>query len=183
MKVKEIIIYFLIPVIIFSTPGCSAKTEQVPAAPANAKAVQDFINGKKLAVKQIGFFGLITVNGTKDVEWLDLAKEKDEITTKAAGEEMGLVLQFINDTAVTIVKKGKQYTGTYTIDDKAGEAENEQPGIKLKISYADPDFGFGGTPMDVTYTYPVIGLDAKRIMLETPRTINRQKLITIMAEL
>jgi hypothetical protein len=36
--------------------------------------------------------------------------------------------------------------------------------------------------MVVTYTYAVLGLDAKRIMLETPRSINRQKLISIMSE-
>lgn len=183
MKIKKLFTYLSLFVMLFS--ACSEKTEPVPPAPANTKAVMDFVKGKKLQAKQVGFFGNITVNGVKEIEWLDVSGEKDKTKKDAASEELNFSLQFINDTAVTIRKKDKTFTGTYVIDDKTAEMEDEKPGIKLKISFADPDFnlGFGGgAPMEVTYTYPVLGLDSKRLMLETPRSINRQKLISIMSE-
>ena len=179
----KILDYLPVVAIVLTIAGCSAKSEPAPAAPVNEKAVQDFVNGKKLVVKSLGFYDNHTVNGFKEVKWIDAKTEKDQTTKDATEEEMGLVLQFKNDTVVIVTKKGKSFAGTYSAVNKTNDLnEGEQPGIKLNVTFADPDFGFGNSPMNVTYTYPVLGLDAKRIMLETPRSINRQKLISMMSE-
>jgi hypothetical protein len=182
MGIKKMLGYLSIAAITLSMAGCSANSDTEPAAPANVKAVQDFLKSKKLTVKKTGFYGMLTVNGIKEAKWIDTANEKDKTTKDAVAAEMAFALEFINDTAVTVKKKDKSYAGTYAVDDKVDEEGEEQPGIKLRISFPDPEFSFGSTPMVVTYTYAVLGLDAKRIMLETPRSINRQKLISIMSE-
>lgn len=181
---KSILVHFCflvsISVLTLTGTGCSESSEKTPAPPVNSKAVQEFLKGKKLTVKQVGFYSNTSLNANRDVEWLDLAGEKSEMVKTAAEEEKSLTLQFLNDTSVTVNKKAKQFTGTFEISDKA--EENEQPGIRLKLTYPDPEFGFGGTPMEVTYSYLVAGLDTKSILLETPRTINRQKLLSLMSE-
>lgn len=180
MKPTMITAYLIFLAFIVTLPGCSGETEKTPPPPANIKAVTDYLNGKKLRVDRVGFYGSVLQNTERKIEWLDTLKEKNDMVKSAAGEEMSLGLYFQNDTAVVIFKKNKQFTGVYSVDDSPGEGENEQDGIKIRISYADPDFGFGDLPTVVTYTYRVIGLDDARILLETPRTINRQKLISLM---
>ena len=112
----------------------------------------------------------------------DTKKENNKITKDATAEALDLSLQFINDTAATVFKKGQSFPATFFIDEVTGEQEDETPGIKLHISFIDPDFSFGNDLSKITYTYHVLGLDGKKIMLETPRSINRQKLITLMSE-
>lgn len=182
MKIKSFAAVSTVFVFILFASGCSSPADKAPAAPSGIKAVQDFIKGKKLAVKKLGFYDNLTVNGETEVKWLDLANEKDKTTKGAVESEMGLALQFVNDTAVIILKEGKTYSGTYAVDDAVNESGDENPGLKLRITYPDPEFSFDGTAGEVTYTYAVLGIDDKRIMLQTPRSINRQKLISLMSE-
>ena len=182
MMMKKMAAGFVIAGLVLFASACKQSKETVPPAPANVKAVQDFVKGKKLSTKSVGFYSMLEVNGVKDVKWLDLAELKDGMTKKAATEELSLALQFVNDTAVVVTKNGKNFTGTFAVVSDTGVKENENPGIKLKLMYADPDMSFGDMLTDLTFSYIVLGLDDKRIMVQTPRTINRQNLIALMTE-
>lgn len=179
---KKIAAGFVVAGLALFATACKQAKETAPPAPANVKAVQDFVKGKKLSVKSVGFYGMLEVNGVKDVEWLNLAELKEEMTKEVATEELSLALQFVNDTAVIVTKNGKTFTGTFAVVSETEDNENETPGIKLKLKYADPDMGFGDMLMNLTFSHTVLGLDDKRIMLQTPRAINKQNLIALMSE-
>ena len=178
---KTLISTCLIILIIFVT-GCTVKKETIPAAPNGTKAVQDFVKSKKLTVKSLGFFDNFSVNDKKEVKWIDMAKEKDEMTKEVANEEMTFSLQFINDTAAIVLKKGGSFTATYSVVELKEKEGEDEPGVRLKLTYLDPEMSFGGVASAATYSFVVLGLDDKRMMLQTPRSINRQPLISIMSE-
>jgi hypothetical protein len=184
MKIKNALLYLTFAAISFVVASCNSepKTESALPAPANAKQLQDFVKGKKLAVKKVGFYGMLTVNNVREVKWLDVAAEKESMMKESAEKEMALSIQFVNDTAIKVIKEGKTYDGTYAVSDKQNNEGEKEPTFKLNLTYVDPEFSFGGEASKVTYSYPVIGLDDKKIMLETPRTVNRQKLIALMSE-
>lgn len=162
--------------------ACSQKKETNLPVPANEKAVYDFVQGKKLTVQSVGFYDNLSFNDVKEVKWLDIQKEENTMIVEVATEEMSLGMHFINDTAVTVSKKGKEFAGTYKIITTTEPKDEEPAGIQLKLSYADPESGFGGELMNVTYTYIVLGLDNKKLLLQMPRTINRQNLLALMSE-
>ncbi len=174
---------FVAYVVIFA--ACSPGSTDAPTPPpANIKAVQDFVKVKKLVTKKLGFYGSLTVNGVKEIAWIDVANEKDKMTKEVADEEMRFGLQFLNDSTVTVLKKNKAYIGSYTVDDITDEFFKEEPGIKLRVSFADPDMtDIGGQAMSkVTYSFLVMGLNDKQILLQTPRSINNKKLISLLSE-
>lgn len=181
MKCRSL--FSLLTIFAILVSGCASNQPgATPPAPANIQAVMDFVKGKKLQTQKAGFYGSLTVNGVKEMNWIDTKKENNKITKDATAEALDLSLQFINDTAAIVFKKGQSFPATFFIDEVTGEQEDETPGIKLHISFIDPDFSFGNDLSKITYTYHVLGLDGKKIMLETPRSINRQKLITLMSE-
>lgn len=179
---KKTLTGLCLSILLTSMAGCSAEKETIPDAPKDAKAVLDFVKGKKLTVKSLGFYDNFTINDKKEVKWLDIKKEENNMIKEVATEEMGFSLQFVNDTAVTVIKKAASFTGTYTVDELTEKKDDEEPGIKLKLTYFDPEMSFGGFSSPVTYAFDVLGLDEKRMMLKTPRTINRQNLISMMSE-
>lgn len=167
--------------IVFS---CSSPaSDKLPPAPAHVKAVHAFLQGKNLSTKKVGFFDNLTVNTVTEIKWIDISNEKDPMNKEVAEEELAFSLQFLNDTAVSISKKEKKFEGKYVVNDILDEYADEKPGIRLRITYADPESGFADMFMsDVIYSFLVIGLDDKKIILQTPRSINRQKLISLMSE-
>jgi hypothetical protein len=160
--------------------ACTAeKTKSLPPLPTSVKAVQDMVKGKNFTTTATGFYGAITVNDVKEVEWIDTTKEKEVMIKSVVAETSSFKLQFVNDTAVTVMLKNVTYKGTYKVEDVVNE--NEQAGIKLRITYVDPSFSFGNTEgMEVTYTYLVKGMDEKSLLLELPREVNRKKIVSLL---
>jgi hypothetical protein len=173
-------IYFGATVLAFLLTACTAeKGKALPPVPASVKAVQDMVKGKNFTTTATGFYGAITVNDVKEVEWIDTTKEKEVMIKSVVAENSSFKLHFVNDTAVTVTVKGVTYKGTYKADDMVNE--NEQAGIKLRVTYVDPSFSFGSTEgMEVTYTYLVKGMDEKSLFLELPREVNRKKIVSLL---
>ncbi len=178
---------FALPCLLISTTvilfSCSSSGDTIPPAPANSKEVQQFVKGKKLQTAKTGFYGNLTVNGKTEVEWIDAAKTENKFIKEAVEEQKDFVLQFTDDTTVVVFTKDTSYTGTYKADDEADQYDDGRQGVKLRITYVDPSFTFGNSePSPVTYTYFVLGLDEKRLLLELPRDINRRKLVSLFSE-
>jgi hypothetical protein len=161
--------------------SCSSETDKnlLPEAPASVKAVKDEVKGKKYKAEKAGTHSVF--ENDKEIQWLE-PKEEDKFEKQIADESKSLQLDFVNDTAVTVIVKGKTYTGTYAADDIV--KEDEKPGIKLRISYVDEEFKMGEGPASlVTYTYLVEGISGKSLLLETPRSMNRRKIVVMMNKL
>ena len=124
----------------------------------------------------------LSVNGKKDINWIDTTDKKNEIIAEAGAKEIGVKYYFVNDSAVLVTKNGKNIPGTYKVDEETNEDNKEDPGIKLRITFPDPDFTFDGEASNVTYTLNVLGCEKDKLLLQTARKINGEKVLSLFEE-
>jgi hypothetical protein len=159
--------------------SCSPDIAALPDKPASVDHVKRIASGKKFATTKTGFYGSLTINDKTEIEWIDAKIEKDKTTIESAQDELKFSVHFLNDSAATVVTKDSTYAAKYVVDDNA-EEEAGKEGVKLRLTYKDPSFSFGGMLSDVTYTFVVKGIDDKRLLLQLPRSINRKPLVSML---
>ena len=191
MTPKKYIIALFATVMLLSCTE-NKKEESLPAKPKDVNSVQTLIKGKKYTTKKLGFYDIIFVDGEKGVKWIDvaekqkpLAKNPDDNFTKMElepiEEELKFGVQFVNDTAATVFVRDTSFAASYVVNDGVGQYDEVKEGIKIRLTYTDPSFSFGGgEPMEMTVTYVVIGADDKRLLVQTPRSIDRKPLISLL---
>lgn len=190
MNTKKYVSALFATVILF---GCvENKKDSLPAKPQDVNSVQALIKGKKYTTQKVGFYSNLTVNEQTDMDWIDIAEKKEQLAKdpnnitaetelKAAEREMKFGVQFVNDTLATVFSNDSNFPATYIIDDVVDDYSKDKESVKLRLRYADPSFAFGNEPaMEMTYTFVVDGADDKSLLLQTPRTINRQPLIILL---
>ncbi len=164
--------------------SCGNGDMKIPDPPTDTAAVKALLTGKTFIAQKTGFWGVLTVNDKKEVTWIDPKSETEKFSVAAAEELNGkFSLQFVNDTTVNIISKATTTTGTYAVDDKVDEYDKGVEGIKLRLTYVDTSmsFGFGNSsPMNMTYTYFVKGVDKNELLLQMPREINRRPLVALL---
>ncbi|NCT73141.1 MAG: hypothetical protein GXC78_01310 [Chitinophagaceae bacterium] len=160
--------------------GCKDEgTKALPPAPSSVAQTLAWLQGRTLTVQKAGFYGALTVNNNTTINWIDTTDKAEPLVKETVRELGNWNLRLGTDSSIVVNSKGDSYTGYYKVDDQPQEGET--PGIRLRVTYPDPTFSFGGSePMEVTYTYLVKGIDAKEMLLELPREINRQKLLALM---
>lgn len=191
MTPKKYVIALFATVMLLSCTE-NKKEESLPAKPKDVNSVQTLIKGKKYTQQKLGFYDIIIVDGEKGVKWIDvaekqkqLAKNPDDNFTKMElepiEEELKFGVQFINDTVATVFVRDTSFAATYVVNDVVGQYDEVKEGIKIRLTYTDPSFSFGGgEPMEMTVTYVVIGADDKRLLVQTPRAIDRKPLISLL---
>lgn len=174
---KKILCLFLAAI---SFAGCNnSEKNTLPPAPASVTQTLAWLQGRTLTVQKAGFYGSLTVNNNTTINWIDTTSKSEPLVKETVRELSNWNLRLGTDSTVVVNSKCDSYKGHYKIDDQPQEGET--PGIRLRVTYPDPTFSFGGSePMEVTYTYLVKGIDAKEMLLELPREINRQKLLALM---
>ena len=134
--------------------SCSDNSsDQLPQKPVSVEEVKDFLRAKEFVTERTGFFSNITINDKTEMEWIDIDKEKEKYAKDAAAEQKKFALKFVNDSVVTLFKKDTNFTATYKIDNEPGDGDEDTKGIKLRISYTDPEFSFAGSDSPITFTY------------------------------
>jgi hypothetical protein len=191
MNLKNYAVALLATVILLSCTE-NKKEESLPAKPQDVNSVQTLIKGKKYTTQKIGFYDIIIVDGERDVKWIDVAKKQTQLAKnpddnftkmelEPIEEELKFGVQFVNDTAATVFVRDTSFAATYVVNDVVGQYDEVKEGIKIRLTYTDPSFSFGGgEPMEMTVTYVVIGADDKRLLVQTPRAIDRKPLISLL---
>ncbi len=168
------------------------KKDKLPAKPESLSSVKTLVQGKKYTTQKTGFYGSLTVNGQTEMNWIDLsekkkqlAKDSNNITAeaelKAAEREMKFGVQFVTDSTATVFSNDASFPATYTIDNVVDDYSKDKESVKLRLRYADPSFAFGNEPaMEMTFTFLVQGANDTYLLLQTPRTINRKPLISLL---
>jgi hypothetical protein len=178
---KTLALACLISLVLFS---CGNGDMKIPDPSKDVNSVKTILKGKTFVADKTGFFGVLTVNDKQEASWIDPKTETEQLALEVAEEINGkFSLSFVNDTAVNLISKALTTTGTYVVDDAVGEHDKGVTGIKLRLSYVDTtmSFGFGNSsPMTMTYTYLVKGINDKELLLQLPRDINRQPLIALL---
>ncbi|MFT3674847.1 MAG: hypothetical protein QM781_03015 [Chitinophagaceae bacterium] len=160
--------------------GCSNSAEKtLPPAPASVAQTLAWLQGRTLTLQKAGFYGALTVNNNTEINWIDTSAQAEPLIRETVRELGSWSMRLGTDSTIVVNSKGASYQGHYKVDDQP--QEEEKPGIRLRVTYVDPTFSFGGSePMEVTYTYVVKGIDAKELLLELPREINRKRLLGLM---
>lgn len=190
MQRKNYLIALLATIMLFS---CGQdKKDSLPAKPQDVNSVKTLIKGKKYTTQKTGFYGTIAVNDETTVNWIDIAEKKKQLAKDtnnmtaqteltAAERELKFAVQFINDTAAKVFLNDESIPATYAVDNIVDDYGNGKESVKIRLTYADPSFSFGNEPAsEMTFTFLVVGADEKSLLLQTPRTINRQPLISLL---
>lgn len=190
MQRKNYLIALLATIMLFS---CGQdKKDSLPVKPQDLNSVKTLIKGKKYTTQKTGFYGTIAVNDETTVNWIDIAEKKKQLAKNtnnmtaqteltAAERELKFAVQFVNDTAATVFSNGTSIPATYAVDNIVDDYGNDKESVKIRLTYADPSFSFGNEPAsEMTFTFLVVGADEKSLLLQTPRTINRQPLISLL---
>lgn len=187
---KNYVIALLTTTMLFS---CGQdKKDSLPVKPQDVNSVKVLIKGKKYTTQKTGFYGTIAVNGETTVNWIDIAEKKKQLAKNAnnitaqteltaAERELKFAVQFVNDTAATVFSNDTSIPATYAVDNIVDDYGDGKGGVKIRLTYADPSFSFGNElASEMTFTFLVEGADEKSLLLQTPRTINRQPLISLL---
>lgn len=173
---QRLLILFSLLLLAASCNNRGITGERLPPRPASVQLVVDMIRGGNYSATRVGTHFLST---DSTVTWLD-PKPGEKFEQEIVDEMKTLQLRLNPDSIVTVSYKGKEHTGTYSVDDNPGD--DQKPGINLRLTYVDEEFRMGeGPAMKVTYTYVVEGINKDQILLLTPRSMNNKSLIVLFS--
>jgi len=179
---KSLAWFVSLTIIFFSCSSNDQKitTPSLPPKPVLPDAVLGIIKGKNYTAEKIATLSPFEMDAKNHYDWFDEKKDTSSFTKTFLKERMGMQLRFKNDSAVSLIDDNKTTEATYKLDTII--KEEEKPGIKLRIRYSDSSMSFPGVtePMIMTYTFNVLGIDEKRLLLETPRSYNNRKVATLL---
>ncbi len=172
----------------------ACKSEKTPPAPTSLAEVQKILIGKKWKLVDVG---IVTVKGSAsvkvveteakilaplNVEWLSTM----DFSKKMMPEFYKSYQESAQKISFDIAEKGKiKTTGIdldaeerYEITDK--KDGKDRVGIRLIVGGKSKRFTFGAEMGDMNYTYFILGIDKKRLYLDTESEINKQKVVYLL---
>lgn len=155
------------------------KMAALPNPPASAKQVEALLKEKKFSVKDLGFYGALSINDKTEMNWIDTTREENTMVKKVYRDLINWQMHFGADSSGTVVSDGAPYASRWWVDDQADT--DEAPAIRIRCAYTDPAFRFGDSePVAITFSYVVKGISENQLLLELPRDVDRRKLIALM---
>ena len=172
----------------------ACKSEKTPPIATSLAEVQKILVGKKWKLVDVGIVNVkgsasvkVVETETKvlapiNVEWLSTM----DFSKKMMPESYKNYQESAQKISFDIAEKGKiKTTGIdldaeerYEITDK--KDDKNRIGIRLIIGGKSKRFSFGGEMGDVDYTYFILGIDKKRLYLDTPSSFNEQKVVYLL---
>lgn len=172
-KALPLITLFLSTILV----SCGPSADKLPATPADVASVLALIEGKKFNVQKVGLESPLASENVS-VQWIDAATatgfEKD-----AADALQKFTVEFVNATNMVVNDGDDRFEGTYGVDNNMDDYDKYE-GIKIRLTYVDPDMNMGAEPMEMTFTYPVRGAEDNKLLLQFPRSINRQPVVGLL---
>ena len=167
--------------------ACTSNTKEViPAAPASVTDANKLIKGKKYSTVKLGVLSPFIYDTANPVNWQIQKEDTSKFFRDYAAKQLAFTLIFNNDSVCTYfdTDNDKIINAIYSVDNDAKLGyEEEKPGIKLRIKYADSlDFGGVKTPAAMTQSFLIQGINDKELLLQTSRSINNRKLVVWMKQ-
>lgn len=153
--------------------------EALPAKPADIASVKGTLGGQAYSMAKAGALSPFDLDKEKEVEWFDTQKDTTRFFREFQSGLMKTAFRFEKDSLVEYNNEGKMINGKWSLDTLFDEGED--PGMRLRVHFLDSSgsFGFPGAsgPVEMTYSFRVLGCDEKGLLLELPREFNRRKVI------
>lgn len=167
--------------IVLFLGACTEKKPTLPPAPESAKAISDLVKGNSYDVADLALVSAFKINKENPYEWFQDIKDTTAFFRDYEKERRMFRLVFGADTTVRLTDKDNTISGNWLAEADKDDDGNE--GLFLKISYADSTSnlypGMTG-PVIMTFRYKVLGIDESMLMLETPNSMNRRKVLALM---
>lgn len=144
--------------------------------------VKEEVKKGNYTVDKVGFSRLF-MGEAEPVQWEEDMPDTSRMYRDFVADRKKLRLEFTGDSTLNVHTGSATYPGSYSVDTLREEDDEEKANsMKLRISYADPEFQMLGdtTPSKVTYTYKVRGASENSLMLQSPHSYNRQNAVLLM---
>lgn len=170
----KLIVNTLVLVSSFIFIACD-RSEKMPPAINSAVDARALLPGKRWAVKDVGL-RVISLQASEplSVEWFSAAGELGEYESQAKEKFGKATVELSKDTVAIASNLDLTGAQTYVITDE--EKEDTEPGVRLELTGASDAFKDLGIT-EATYTYRILGVDEKSLLLEAPNEVNNRKVI------
>jgi hypothetical protein len=175
---KQFISAIILLVLIFS---CTEKKQSLPPAAESKETINKFIKGKNYKSEKLALLSPFKMDKENPYQWFDEMKDTSAFFKNYEKERMSFSLSFSTDSSAIINDNNKKTSGVVKVEQDTND-EGES-GLYIKISYEDQSMNlFPGqtSPMIMTSSYKVLGIDENYILLETPFGFNRNNVIILM---
>jgi hypothetical protein len=177
---KQFFILSLTVVVIYSCSNSDKPVSRVPAYPASQAVAKELVKGKKFTTSEVATISPFVMDKENPYQWIDGKKDSSAYTLNFRDERLKMKMDFLNDSTVSITDDGKTLQAAYHFDTLVGPPKKGNIVLLLKIPDSTMSIPGMTGPVMMTYTYNVHGADDKRLLLETPRSINNQKVVVLM---
>ena len=153
---------------------------ELPPTPASIEAVVKTITGKKYKTAELALVSNLISDKNNPYEWFDQIKDTTPFFKNYEKQKMKLAIHFINDTAAGVTDDAATNKTTWKLDNQP--KSDETPGIFLRLTMQKDEALVPGQvgKSTITFSYKVLGVDDKQLLLETPNMFNSRKLAVLM---
>lgn len=178
INIMRIIVFFVFIVLV--AISCRIKKVSVPPNPAGMNAVIRSISGKKFSTQKLALISTLISDKNNPYEWFDETGDTTSIFRNLEKEKMKLAIHFVNDSLVELTDETGTSKGKWMADDQP--KSDEDPGIFLRITIIKEEKLFGDhmIPVRTTFSYKVLGINDKQLLLQTQNMYNVRRVAALM---
>jgi hypothetical protein len=156
------------------------KTVQLPSTPASVDAVVKSVKGKKYTTSDLALISNLAADKNNPYEWFDEIEDTTAFFRNYEKQKMELQINFINDTSAEVIDEAETNKAIWKIDDQP--KGDEKPGYFLRLTMEKSEALIPGQvgKSTITFSYKVLGIDDKKLLLETPNMFNSRKIAALM---
>jgi len=176
MRIFTIIIFFA-----FLFVGCAnKKTVQLPPAPTSTDAIVKIVKGKKYKTSDLALISNLPADKNNPYEWFEEIDDTTAFFRNYEKQKKKLEVSFINDSTAEVTDEAETNKAVWKIDDQP--KNDERPGQFLRLTMEKNEALIPGQvgKSTITFSYKVLGIDEKQILLETPNMFNSRKIAALM---
>lgn len=164
--------------------GCT-QTPKTLDAPKSTSEARAKLVGKAWKIKDIGLkSGMYSFSNSEEskntpiADWLSSSEEMGKFEKENLEEHRDFALKLNADGSMTSVNKALGLVGKQSFEIKESQEEEEdKASIKLSIS---ADSSTVLQMSGVSFSYPILGLDDKNVILETTNKINNRNVLLML---
>lgn len=173
--------FTIIALLSFFIVSCgNKKTVQLPPAPASVDAIVKTVKDKKYKTSDLALISTLVADKNNPYEWFDEIEDTTAFFRNYEKQKKKLELNFINDTTAEVTDETETNKATWEIDDQP--KSDEKPGQFLRLTMEKNEELIPGQvgKSTITFSYKVLGIDDKQLLLETPNMFNSRKIAALM---
>jgi len=156
------------------------KTVQLPPAPASTDAIVKTVKGKKYKTSDLALISNLAADKNNPYEWFEEIEDTTAFFRNYEKQKRKLQISFINDSTAEVTDDVETNKATWKIDDQP--KNDEKPGQFLRLTMEKSEALIPGQvgKSTITFSYKVLGIDDKSLLLETPNMFNSRKIAALM---